>query len=85
MHHHSIHAARASLAFEQRFKITGIEMQKGIPGYDVFDLLHVPIIENVSHEKDLAAHKRRAEELSRENVALSAKLRSFTVALRHKV
>jgi len=54
IHNHSIHAARASLAFDRRFKITGIEMQKGIGGYDVFDLLHVPIIENVSHEKDLA-------------------------------
>jgi len=54
IHNHSVYAARASLAFNKRFKITGIEMAKGIEGYDVFDTLTVPIIENVSHEKDLA-------------------------------
>ncbi len=54
VHNHSIHAARITHSFEERFKITGIEMQKGLPGYDVFDVLHVPIIQNVSHEKDLA-------------------------------
>lgn len=54
IHNHSIPAARITHSFEQQFKITGIEMQKGLPGFDVFDLLHVPIIENVSHEKDLA-------------------------------
>jgi len=54
IHNHSIHAARATIHCDKRFKITGIEMQKGIAGHDVFDLLSVPIIENVSHEKDLA-------------------------------
>ncbi|RJQ22278.1 methylthioribulose 1-phosphate dehydratase [Candidatus Woesearchaeota archaeon] len=62
IHNHSIPAARVTHTVEQRFKITGIEMQKGILGYDVFDMLHVPILENVSHEKDLAAAVRASIE-----------------------
>jgi len=54
LHSHSIHAMLATLIFDQEFQISNIEMMKGIEGVGVFDSHEVPIIENTSHESELA-------------------------------
>ena len=54
LHSHSIHASVATLLFEKKFRIQGMEMQKGLEGYGAFDSLEVPIIENTAQERDLA-------------------------------
>jgi len=53
IHSHSLNAALATFAFQNRLQITGIEMQKGIENHGVFDVLEVPIIENTAHEDEL--------------------------------
>jgi methylthioribulose-1-phosphate dehydratase len=42
------------------FRISGYEMQKGIPGHGVKEPLEVPIIENTEHEADLAGALEKA-------------------------
>lgn len=54
LHSHSMNAMMASLIYDNTFRITGVEMQKGIEGEGVFDTLEVPIIENTAHECELA-------------------------------
>jgi methylthioribulose-1-phosphate dehydratase len=54
LHSHSIHANLVTLLFNKKFRIRGMEMQKGLEGYGAFDSLEVPIIENTAHERDLA-------------------------------
>jgi methylthioribulose-1-phosphate dehydratase len=54
LHSHSIHAMLATRLFKDRFRIQGLEMQKGLQGYGAFDTLEVPIIENTAQERDLA-------------------------------
>lgn len=54
LHSHSIHAMLVTQLFKTRFRIQGLEMQKGLAGYGAFDTLEVPIIENTAHERDLA-------------------------------
>ena len=54
LHSHSIHANVVTLLFKKKFRIQGMEMQKGLEGYGAFDSLEVPIIENTAHERDLA-------------------------------
>lgn len=54
LHSHSIHAMLATKLFKQRFRIQGLEMQKGLEGYGAFDTLELPIIENTAQERDLA-------------------------------
>ena len=54
LHSHSQNALLATLLYDSVFRITGIEMQKGIQGGGVFDTLEVPIIENTAYECDLA-------------------------------
>jgi methylthioribulose-1-phosphate dehydratase len=54
LHSHSVHAMLVTRLFKDRFRIQGLEMQKGLQGYGAFDSLEVPIIENTAHERDLA-------------------------------
>lgn len=60
LHSHSMNAMMASLLFDDTFKITGVEMIKGIRGMGVFDTLEVPIVENTAYECDLADSLKKA-------------------------
>lgn len=54
LHSHSVHAMLATLLFGDTFRVTHLEMMKGIAGVGFHDELVVPIIENTAHECDLA-------------------------------
>lgn len=54
LHSHSVNAMLATLIFEDSFRITHLEMMKGIEGVGYHDELVVPIIQNTAHECDLA-------------------------------
>jgi methylthioribulose-1-phosphate dehydratase len=54
LHSHSQNAMLATLIFDKVFKVTHLEMMKGITGVGYHDTLEVPIIENTAHECDLA-------------------------------
>jgi len=54
IHSHSIHAAMATLLFDDEFVVSHLEMIKGIEGMSYADRLVVPIIDNTAHECDLA-------------------------------
>lgn len=54
IHSHSVHAMMATLVYEEAFRVTQVEMMKGIAGTGYHDELAVPIIENTAHECDLA-------------------------------
>lgn len=54
IHSHSVHAVLATLLFEDRFRVTHLEMMKGVRGVGYHDEMVVPIIENTAHECDLA-------------------------------
>jgi len=54
LHSHSASAVLATLSFEREFRVTELEMIKGIRGMGYYDELVVPIIENTAHECDLA-------------------------------
>ena len=54
IHSHSVHAMMATLVYEEAFRVTQVEMMKGIAGTGYHDDLAVPIIENTAHECDLA-------------------------------
>jgi methylthioribulose-1-phosphate dehydratase len=54
LHSHSVNAMLATLAFREAFRVTHLEMMKGITGTGYHDELVVPIIENTAHEADLA-------------------------------
>ena len=54
LHSHSIHANLVTQLFKKKFRIKGMEMQKGLEGYGAFDTLEIPIIENTAQERDLA-------------------------------
>lgn len=54
LHSHSVHAMLVTRLFRDRFRIQGLEMQKGLEGYGAFDTLELPIIENTAQERDLA-------------------------------
>jgi methylthioribulose-1-phosphate dehydratase len=54
IHSHSMSALLATLLFDKEFKVTHLEMIKGIRGHGYHDNLIVPIIENTAHECDLA-------------------------------
>lgn len=60
IHSHSQNAMIVSLLYADVFRITGIEMAKGIEGHGVFDMTEVPIIENTAQECDLADSLRAA-------------------------
>ena len=63
----------ASLLYDRAFRITGLEMAKGIDGHGVFDMTEVPIIENAAQECDLDASLGEA---------ISAAPRSYAVLVR---
>lgn len=54
LHSHSLHAFEATLHAGEAFRITHVEMIKGIEGHGYHDLLEVPVIDNTAHEADLA-------------------------------
>jgi methylthioribulose-1-phosphate dehydratase len=54
IHSHSPSAALITLACEDTFRVTHLEMMKGIAGVGYHDVHEVPIIENTAHEADLA-------------------------------
>lgn len=54
IHSHSIWAMLATLMSDTHFRVTHLEMMKGIAGVGYHDLLEVPVIENTAHECDLA-------------------------------
>jgi methylthioribulose-1-phosphate dehydratase len=54
LHSHSLNAMLVTQLFDKKFRIQGMEMQKGLQGYGAFDTLEVPIIENTAQERDLA-------------------------------
>ena len=54
LHSHSMAAMLVTLLYEREFRVTHLEMMKGISGVGYHDQLVVPIIENTAHERDLA-------------------------------
>jgi methylthioribulose-1-phosphate dehydratase len=54
IHSHAASTFLATLLFDTEFKVTHLEMIKGIRGHGYHDTLVVPIIENTAHECDLA-------------------------------
>ena len=60
LHSHSMNAMMVTLLSGKTFRISGIEMMKGINGTGVFDTLEVPIIENTAAECDLADSLKEA-------------------------
>jgi methylthioribulose-1-phosphate dehydratase len=54
LHSHSLNAFLATTLFDKTFRVTDMEMIKGIQGMGAFDTLEVPIIDNTAHECDLA-------------------------------
>jgi methylthioribulose-1-phosphate dehydratase len=54
LHSHSINAFLATAVFDKTFRVTDMEMIKGIEGMGAFDALEVPIIDNTAQECDLA-------------------------------
>lgn len=54
LHSHGINALLATLISGATFRVTQLEMMKGIRGVGYHDELVVPIIENAAHERDLA-------------------------------
>jgi ribulose-5-phosphate 4-epimerase/fuculose-1-phosphate aldolase len=56
MHSHSMYALLATMLdgeYSTEFRVTHLEMIKGITGHGYHDTLVVPIIENTAHECDL--------------------------------
>ncbi len=62
LHSHSVHAMLATLVYEDAFRVTHLEMMKGITGTGYHDELVVPIIENKAHEAELAESMAAAME-----------------------
>ena len=54
LHSHSINAMLATLTCGDVFRVTHLEMMKGIAGTGYHDVLEVPVIDNTAHECDLA-------------------------------
>lgn len=60
IHSHSRAAMLATLTSDDAFRITHLEMIKGIGGHGYHDLCEVPIIENTAREAELAGSMREA-------------------------
>lgn len=54
IHSHSLHALTATLVSGPTFRVSHLEMIKGVAGHQYDDVLEVPILENTAHECDLA-------------------------------
>lgn len=77
IHSHSIHAVIATLLFDREFDISDLEMIKGIEGMNYHDRLVVPIIENTSRERDLAASLEQAIEAYPQTKAVLVRRHGF--------
>ncbi len=56
LHSHSRHAVMATLLSDEPvFRVTHLEMIKGLRGKGYHDVVEIPIIENTAHECDLTA------------------------------
>ena len=77
IHSHSIHAVIATLLFDREFDISELEMIKGIEGMNYHDRLVVPIIENTSRERDLAASLEEAIKAYPETQAVLVRRHGF--------
>lgn len=53
LHSHSMNAMLATWLFDSHFRISNLEMQKGVAGWGAFDALEVPIISNTAREPEL--------------------------------
>jgi len=62
MHSHSINALLATLISGDEFRVTHLEMMKGIRDHGFHDELVVPVIENTAHEHKLADSMAEAME-----------------------
>ncbi|HEY8427354.1 MAG TPA: methylthioribulose 1-phosphate dehydratase [Sandaracinaceae bacterium] len=62
LHSHSINAMLATLISDETFRVTHLEMMKGVRGVGYADELVVPILENTAHEHDLAGAMAEAME-----------------------
>ena len=54
LHSHSIDAAAITKLYPDAFRISEVEMIKGLRGYGYYDTVEVPVIPNTAHECDLA-------------------------------
>lgn len=54
IHSHSLNAMLATLVSGNTFRVTGLEMMKGIEGMTIYDTLEVPVIANTPHESQLS-------------------------------
>jgi methylthioribulose-1-phosphate dehydratase len=54
IHSHSVDALMATIHFGDAFRVSHVEMIKGLRGYGYHDTVEVPIIENTAEECDLA-------------------------------
>lgn len=62
IHSHSLNALLITLVHDEAFRVTHLEMMKGLRGVGYHDAHAVPIIENTAHEEDLAGSLERAIE-----------------------
>ncbi|EFC41682.1 predicted protein [Naegleria gruberi] len=62
IHSHALSAMLATLIYDKEFKVTHLEMIKGIRGHGFYDELVVPIIENTAFENELAGSLKEALE-----------------------
>lgn len=53
LHSHSLNVMLATLVADDEFRVTHLEMMKGLRGIGYHDTVRVPIIENTAHECDL--------------------------------
>lgn len=62
LHSHSINAVLATMINQEatEFRVTNLEMMKGITGHGFYDTLVVPIIENTARESELTDRLRQA-------------------------
>ena len=60
LHSHSMNAMLATWLFDSHFRVSNLEMQKGIAGHGAFDALEVPIIPNTAREGELTESLTKA-------------------------
>ena len=62
LHSHSINAMLATWLYDGHFRVSNLEMQKGISGVGAFDVLEIPIIPNTPLESQLTDSLKAAME-----------------------
>lgn len=62
IHSHSLNAMLVTLVFDDVFRVTHLEMMKGITGVGYHDVCEVPIIDNAARESQLAGAMAAAME-----------------------